>query len=332
MSFVPASTMRPGHQNAVFLVAALVAVMASVRPAPAKNGEIIESTVVVLDRETVGKIAQRQSDIETTLKQVEIRAITYRSDSLRVKGYLVAPVGDEKLPCVIYNRGGSADFGMLNDMRAGLFLARVASWGYIVVASNYRGNGGGEGKEEFGGRDIDDVLNLFALLEGLPRADVTRIGMMGWSRGGLMTCLALARTDRIKAAVIGGGLYDSWRTVEDRRDMETEVYSKLIPDWATNRKEALDVRSPVLWADRLCKETPLLLLHGAQDSRVSPREAIDMASRLLDSHHPFRLVMFEGAEHGIREHQSEVDRLSREWLDRFVRDGKPWSSEESREP
>ena len=41
----------------------------------------------------------------------------------------------------------------------------------MVVASQYRGNAGGEGKEEFGGKDVNDVLNLLPLLESLPKAD-----------------------------------------------------------------------------------------------------------------------------------------------------------------
>jgi len=56
-------------------------------------------------------------------------------------------------------------------------LGRIATWGYVVAASQYRGNAGGQGKEEFGGADVDDVLNLIPLLESLPQADTTRIGM-----------------------------------------------------------------------------------------------------------------------------------------------------------
>jgi dipeptidyl aminopeptidase/acylaminoacyl peptidase len=145
--------------------------------------------------------------------------------------------------------------------------------------------------------------------------------MVGWSRGGLMTCLALAQTDRIKAAVIGGGLYDSHRTARERDDMEQEVYSVFVPDYSTHRTEALDARSPVLWADKLNRNTPMLLLHGNRDSKVNPREALDMAAQLLACGHPYRLVMFEDAEHGIREHPAEVSRLTREWLDKYVRDG-----------
>lgn len=290
------------------------------------DGNLVDSAVVTFDPKALDEMVAVQADLRDILAQVEIRAITYWSDGLRVKGYFVVPKKGEKLPCVIFNRGGSREFGALNDRRVAYFLARMASWGYVVAASNYRGNAGGEGQEEFGGSDVNDVLNLLPLLESLPQADPIRVGMVGWSRGGLMTSLALTRTDRIKAAVLGGGMYDAHRTIRERPEMETAVIAQLAPRYATEKTKALDARSPVLWAEKLNKKTPLLLLHGAADSRVNPREALDMASRLLDAGHPFRLVLFEGAEHGIQEHETEVDRLIKEWLDRFVRDLQPWAA------
>jgi dienelactone hydrolase len=74
----------------------------------------------------------------------------------------------------------------------------------VVVGSQYRGAAGSEGKDEFGGADLNDVMNLLPLLEALPNADPSRIGMAGFSRGALMTYLALTKTDRIKAAVVAG--------------------------------------------------------------------------------------------------------------------------------
>ena len=115
-------------------------------------------------------------------------------------------------------------------LRAAQALCRIASWGYVVVASQSRGNAGGEGKEEFGGRDVDDVLNLLPLLASLPQADTTRIGMGGASRGGMMTYLALTRTEKIAAAVVISGLADAFENIASRPDMETNVYAELVPE------------------------------------------------------------------------------------------------------
>jgi dipeptidyl aminopeptidase/acylaminoacyl peptidase len=245
--------------------------------------------------------------------------LTYGSDGLRVRGYLLRPQGDGPFPSVIYNRGGNREFASLTDATVERLLARIASWGYVVVASQYRGNCGGEGREEFGGSDINDVMNLLPLLDGLPYTDGLRMGMVGGSRGGMMTYLALTRTDRIRAAVIRCGVSDLRGWKSDRADME-RVLAELIPGFDPEDDRCLASRSAVLWPERLCKTTPLLLLQGTADWRVSPHSALEMAHALLRAGHPFRLVMLEGSDHALSEHVDERDRLMREWLDRFVRD------------
>ena len=257
------------------------------------------------------------------LDSVQISDITYMSDGLRVVGHLVVPEGDGPFPCLIYNRGGNREFGANSPLRAALRLARFASWGYIVVASQYRGNAGGEGREEFGGAEVADVLNLIPLLGSIARADTSRIGMIGHSRGGLMTYLALARTDRLDAAVVSGGVTDSYLVIEDRPDMEQYVYAELVPDYEQVKDAALAARSPILWTDQLCKTTPILLLHGSADWRVHPTSALRMADALYASRHPFRFVFLEGADHGLSEYRDEVARMIRDWLDRYVRDEAP---------
>jgi dipeptidyl aminopeptidase/acylaminoacyl peptidase len=287
---------------------------------------------VTLKDGDVKKLETSQPEIRAVLEQVEIKSITYLSDGLKVKGYLLTPKNGEKLPCVIFNRGGNREFAALTDMRVAAFLGRVASWGYVVVASQYRGNAGGEGKEEFGGKDVNDVLNLLPLLKSLPQADANRVGMYGWSRGGMMTYLALAKTDQIAAAIVGGGLTDLADGAKRRPEMETRVYAQLIPNYAEDKEAALESRSAVRWAEKLNKKTPILLLQGSADSRVYPNEALAMASKLFETKHPFRLVFFEGGDHGLSEYQTEVDRLTKDWLDYYVRDRKTWPSLEPHGP
>jgi dipeptidyl aminopeptidase/acylaminoacyl peptidase len=147
--------------------------------------------------------------------------------------------------------------------------------------------------------------------------------MWGASRGGLMTYLALAKTDRVKAAVIPAGLSDSYDTVERRPGMEENVYSELVPEWTTTREASLTARSPIRWVDKLCKTTPLLLLHGSADWRVDVSQTMSMADTLLALKHPFRLVVFEGGDHGLTEYRDEEKRLTREFFDHYVRDNSP---------
>ena len=79
------------------------------------------------------------------LNKVILEEIFYESDGLKVKAYLVTPKDKVKdgYPSIIYNRGGNREFGSLNEYKMVFILARTASWGYNVVASQYRGNDGG---------------------------------------------------------------------------------------------------------------------------------------------------------------------------------------------
>jgi len=246
--------------------------------------------------------------------------ITYSSDGLKVKGYMIEPSHSGKpLPVVIFNRGGNREFGKLSFGTL-FMLHEVASWGYVVLASQYRGNDGGEGREEFGGADVNDVLNLVPLAERLEGADAKRIGLYGWSRGSMMTLLALKKSKSISAAIVGAGEADLVASIEKRPEMERLVYRELIPGYDTDKQAVLSERSAIRWVDALPKDVPILLLHGSGDKRVSPAGALALAQELYRHKHPFRLVFFEGGDHGLSSERSEVYRQVRRWLDTYVRD------------
>jgi len=282
---------------------------------------MLEADGAILQREPLAFPAGALEEFPY-LPGTEAQAMTYRSGGLRVKGFLARPRASGPHPCILYNRGGNREFAAITPDTVARLLCRIASWGYVVAASQYRGNCGGEGREQFGGADVEDVLNLIPLLEREPGADASRIGMYAGSRGGMMSYLALARTDRVRAAVVRCGVSDltDWR--EDRADMQ-QVFAELIPGFDPEDPRSLVERSAVYWAQRLCKSTPLLLLQGTADWRVNPLSALRFAEALLKARHPFRLVLLEGSDHALSEHVAERDRLAREWFDRFVRDGAP---------
>jgi dipeptidyl aminopeptidase/acylaminoacyl peptidase len=253
--------------------------------------------------------------------------IVYESDGLRIAGFLAyprtAPGSAVRLPCVLWNRGGNQDFGAIT---VEVFLRRaerITGWGYVLLASNYRGAPGSEGKDEFGGADVADVVNAMTVFDQLAFADRDRIGMWGHSRGGMMTYLALTRTERIRAAVIGAGIADLERMIRLRPEMESDVAAQLVPDWTAQRAKAIAARSAVRFLDRLPKNVPILLVHGTADKRVDPRDSLDMAQGLFATGRPFRLLMIEGADHGISERVDDYNLAARDWLDRFVRDRAP---------
>ena len=84
---------------------------------------------------------------------IRLAKLTYGSQGLRVKGYWVAPCADGPLPGLVYCRGGIRSVGMVRLPR----IVSLARRGYAVFAPFYRGNDGGEGRDEFGGDDRHDA-------------------------------------------------------------------------------------------------------------------------------------------------------------------------------
>lgn len=255
------------------------------------------------------------------LDSIEIYRITYLSDGLKINGLLVKPKKKGTYPCVIYNRGGNRDFGALKIAHGAITLGQIAKEGYVIIASQYRGNGGSEGLEEFGGKDVNDVTILTEVLKEIEDADPNNIGMYGWSRGGMMTYLALTKSEKIKAAVVGGAVSNNFNTIKDRPAMETQVLSELIPNYAENKNSELKKRSAIKWVEKFPKDVPILMLHGNSDWRVKPEQSLNLALEFEKHRIPYRLIMFEGGDHGISEHQEEVQEQVLKWFDRYLKNG-----------
>jgi dipeptidyl aminopeptidase/acylaminoacyl peptidase len=87
------------------LESALIVTLALVSCAFAQNGKLVDASPLAIKQSDAPQPA-----LQSILDQVEIKSITYLSDGLKVKGYLAAPKKGEKLPCVIFNRGGNQSF------------------------------------------------------------------------------------------------------------------------------------------------------------------------------------------------------------------------------
>ncbi len=251
---------------------------------------------------------------------VEVEAITYLSDGLRVNGFLLKPPGPGPFPSLIFCRGGSGETGALTNAYLYLYLARYAAWGYAVVASQYRGNRGSEGHEQWGEGDVDDVLNLIPILDEWPAADATRIGIYGWSRGSINALLALARTHRIRAAVVAGTIADIPAHYAAMA-APGAPYSRFLRGGSEPSLDQQHTLSSVNYVDRFPHDAPILIMHGAADQQIAAEQSLILASSLQQCHHPYRLVIFENDDHGIRQHLPEAEAQVKAWLDRFVRDG-----------
>lgn len=248
---------------------------------------------------------------------VECRQITYLSDGLRVAGFVVAPRhrNSAARPLLIFNRGGNRGFGQL--VFADLVnFARWAQEGFVVLASQYRGGPGSEGSDEYGGADVDDVMNLFSVARDLGDIDMRNVFMEGVSRGGLMTYLALRRGAQVNAAAVIGGPTDLSLEADHRPEMQV-LYRELIPNFDADPGEALRARRVLDFADHL--NAPLLILHGGADWRVDPQQALALAQRLQALRRPYELRVYAGDDHSLSRNADECWRRTVAWFREHMR-------------
>ena len=254
---------------------------------------------------------------------VQLFSITYHNQGLTIAGYLALPPADQSVetyPAIIFNRGGTGPKGALTPESAAMYIVLYASWGYVVAASQYRGSGGSEGLEEWGGNDIEDAKALLQLLISLPYVDKERIGLIGGSRGGMMALMMLRSMNNFKAAVTIGAPTYFHDIPKDSYIYKTFAHYQ---DSAEKIKQEELKRSAVTFADELCKSTPLLVLHGTGDKRVDPMHSFTLCIALQKANHPYKLIMYENADHILAGRRDESNQEIYSWMNTYVKEKKP---------
>ncbi|MGH8729957.1 MAG: alpha/beta hydrolase family protein [Burkholderiales bacterium] len=242
--------------------------------------------------------------------------IRYLSDGMQVVGHIFKPVetSGRKFPVVIYNRGGNREFSKNTPFDMVEFYDFLKA-GYIVLASQYRGNDGGEGREEFGGADINDVLNLVPLARSLGYADTDNIFMYGHSRGAMMTLLAIREGCPIKAAAVVGVSSDL-EIESERRPELARMESELIPGFDEDPASAYLARSAANWAHMI--DVPLLILHGADDWRVEVGQALTLARELKDANNDnFELKIYANDDHVLTLNREDKTKRILSWFQKY---------------
>ena len=234
--------------------------------------------------------------------------IVYDSDGLKIRGFLWTPSAlkpGQKLPLIVFNRGGSGDDSKLRP-NTQFGFERFIRAGYVVIGSQYRGNDGSEGTDELGGSDVRDVVQLVAIARELPFVDAKNVYALGYSRGAMMTLSALRDGARFNAVALVG-LPSDFRTSQfDRR------FSPASPEMSAARAQ----RSAILWADRL--DSPMLLMQGSGDPLVSTVEqTLPFAARLQELAKRYELVIYEGDSHGLILNGKDRDTRILNWFQRF---------------
>jgi dipeptidyl aminopeptidase/acylaminoacyl peptidase len=247
----------------------------------------------------------------------EMLRVTYRSDGLPVVAFIYRPSKtDDKRPVVVYNRGSYVRQNAAHELLVPFH--RLADAGFVVVAPMYRGSEGAPGRDEMGGADLADLMNIQRVIASLPYADPTNTFLYGESRGGMMVLQALRDSFPVRAAAIVGVFTDLDQYVKDDPNAAA-LGSKIFPDYETNRAAIIERRSAVRWADRIT--APLLIMHGGDDRSVNPAHALQLAAALQQNGKPYELVIAAGARHVLEPFEAERDERAIRWFRRYLREG-----------
>ena len=252
--------------------------------------------------------------------------ITFKSrDGTTIHGFVVKPPGftsGRRYPTILRIHGGPvSQFQHEFDEQ----IHTLAGQGYVVLAVNPRGSSGrGEAFStaiyaDWGNKDVQDVLAAvdWAVAQGI--ADSTRLGVGGWSYGGILTNYVIAQDRRFKAATSGAGISNvlaGYGTDQYVREYETELGRP----WE-NTKTWLKLSFPFLKADRIV--TPTLFMCGEKDFNVPLLNSEQMYQALRSLGRETMLVIYPGEFHGIDRPSFVRDRLERyvAWYDRFLKTG-----------
>lgn len=294
-------------------------------------GKTLKWIPVNVSQTPINKRIQRNPKQFDYLEKVDIYSIGHISDGLLISGFMVAPKKAGKYPVIVFNRGGNQELGRLLVATAVEVMAPFAAEGYITIATNYRGNSGSEGKEEFGGSDVRDIIHLIKSVGEYEKADTSRIALFGISRGGMMNFLTLKNVDTpIKTMVNIGGITDLETTIAYHPEIE-DVATELIPDYKQHKQKAITERSAVYWVDELPQNTPMLLLHSKEDAHVNYNQIHVFADSLEKYNLPYKLVSYEHDKHGLGNHMEDVKEIVLDWFSRYLKEGQPFNETIKRE-
>lgn len=254
-----------------------------------------------------------------TVKPVEFT----NKEGVRLGALLTLPPGvttASKLPFVLHIHGGpnaQDNYGFMLDREW------LAANGYAVLQVNYRGsNGRGQAFQtaiygEWGHKEVVDLLAGvdWAIAEGI--ADPSRLGIGGWSYGGILTNYTIATDPRFKGAVSGAG--SSLQLTMYGTDQYIVQYeTEMGQPWKTMDRW-MKVSYPFLKVDQI--RTPTMFITGEKDFNVPAIGSEQMYQAFKSVGTPTRLIVYPGQFHRISRPSYTRHRLEQwvGWLNRHVK-------------
>jgi dipeptidyl aminopeptidase/acylaminoacyl peptidase len=273
-----------------------------------------------------GQLRRVTHENDTWMADVQLATVEDFScrakDGTEVHGLMFKPpsyVAGRKYPTLLNIHGGPNS----QDQHAFSFERQLlAANGYVVLAVNYRGSAGrGNAYQkaifaDWGNKEVADLLAAvdYAIASGV--ADPDRLGIGGWSYGGILTDYTTATDPRFKAAISGAGsalqlsMYGSDEYIS-QYELELGPPWKSVEPW-------LKVSYPFLHADRI--KTPTLYLGGQSDFNVPIIGSEQMYQALRSLGVDTQLVIYPGQYHGITTPSYVHDRLERylNWYAKYL--------------
>ena len=243
--------------------------------------------------------------------------IRYKAqDGLEIEGILIRPVNevaDSTYPLIVYVHGGPeshVDNGWLTAYSQPGQVA--AGKGYAIFYPNYRGSTGRglkytlSSQGDPAGKEFDDIVDGVDYLIDMGLANKDKVGVTGGSYGGYATGWMSTRyTDRFAAGVMFVGISDKvskWGTT----DIPNEEYLVHARKWVYEDYDYYLKRSPIYYAGDC--ETPLLIMHGKEDTRVHPSQSMELYRHVKSrTETPVSLVFYPGEGHGNAKSAARYD-------------------------
>ena len=259
-----------------------------------------------------------KAEYETALndERFQMESVKYLSDGITVSALLYGPKKPAtKLPVIIFNRGGYIRGDIGHELLP--MFHRFAAEGFIVIAPMYRASDGAAGKDEVGGEELHDLMNVVPLLSSIGDADTSNLFLYGESRGGMMVFQAIRDGFPANAAATFGGFTDFGALVAADPKLYDPLIKAIWTDFDAKKEEISKRRSAMAWPEKI--NIPIFLMHGGDDRSVDPQQTLSFAQSLQELKKPYELHIYHGDGHTLSKNQKDRDARAAAWFKTYIK-------------